>query len=67
MSRFLRSTSNSINAPVSGLKDLHLKANLKYHHQQRHPNGSTSGSYAEMDPSGQLKVTHYVNDDRGFR
>lgn len=54
--------------PLQGPKDIHLKANLRYHHQQRHPNGSMSGSYAQADPgSGQLKVMHYVNDDKGFR
>lgn len=53
---------------LQGPKDIHLKANLRYHHQQRHPNGSVSGSYAQVDPgSNQLKVMHYVNDDRGFR
>lgn len=55
-------------SPLQGPKDIHLKANLRYHHQQRHPNGSVSGSYAQVDPgSNQLKVMHYVNDDRGFR
>lgn len=59
--------NNYINPPASGPKDLHLKANLRYHHQQRHPNGSVIGAYAQMDPSGTLKVTHYVNDEKGFR
>ncbi len=59
--------SNAIGAPPVP-KEIQLKANLRYHHQQRHPNGSVTGSYAQVDPQiGQLRVMHYVNDEKGFR
>lgn len=59
--------TNGVASGIQVPKELHSKPNLKYHHQRKHPNGSVSGSYAQMDASGQLKVTHYVNDDKGFR
>lgn len=47
--------------------NLNVKAGLRYHHQQRHSNGSVSGSYAILDPKGQLQVMHYVSDDKGYK
>ncbi|XP_065218934.1 uncharacterized protein LOC135844622 [Planococcus citri] len=59
--------NNSSNRKSNQGPNLNVKAGLRYHHQQRHTNGSVSGSYATLDPKGSLQVMHYVSDDKGYR
>lgn len=41
--------------------------NTHFREEQRHPNGTVTGSYGWVDPQGRVTVVSYVADKNGYR
>ncbi|KAJ8969618.1 hypothetical protein NQ317_005529 [Molorchus minor] len=41
--------------------------NIQYRDEERHLNGSITGSYGYLRPDGIVQIVHYVADDKGYR
>ncbi|XP_069705094.1 uncharacterized protein [Periplaneta americana] len=41
--------------------------NMQFRQEERHPNGTVTGSYGVVEPNGNIRVVHYVSDDKGYR
>ncbi|XP_031342595.1 larval cuticle protein 16/17-like [Photinus pyralis] len=41
--------------------------NVQFRNEQRHENGSVTGSYGHLQPDGNIQVVHYVADGKGYR
>ncbi|XP_050422374.1 putative mediator of RNA polymerase II transcription subunit 26 [Adelges cooleyi] len=41
--------------------------NIQYRMEERHPNGSVVGSYAQVQPDGNVRVVSYVADNDGVK
>ncbi|KAK5646875.1 hypothetical protein RI129_005339 [Pyrocoelia pectoralis] len=41
--------------------------NVQFRNEQRHSNGSVTGSYGYLQPDGNIQVVHYVADQKGYR
>ncbi|KAG8237286.1 hypothetical protein J437_LFUL017491 [Ladona fulva] len=41
--------------------------NTQYRNEERHANGSVTGSYGLVEPDGNVRVVHYIADANGFR
>ncbi|KAJ9588162.1 hypothetical protein L9F63_018466, partial [Diploptera punctata] len=41
--------------------------NVQFREEERHPNGTVTGSYGVVEPDGNVKVVHYIADERGYR
>ncbi|PSN37974.1 hypothetical protein C0J52_10437 [Blattella germanica] len=44
-----------------------VHGNIQFRQEERHPNGTVTGSYGVLEPDGNVKVVHYVADNRGYR
>lgn len=41
--------------------------NKQYRSEQRHPNGTVTGNYGYVDPSGTPRKYRYIADEGGYR
>ncbi|KAJ8941009.1 hypothetical protein NQ318_006438 [Aromia moschata] len=41
--------------------------NIQYRDEERHSNGTVTGSYGYLRPDGNVQIVHYVADDKGYR
>ncbi|KAJ8972077.1 hypothetical protein NQ314_000390 [Rhamnusium bicolor] len=41
--------------------------NIQFRDEERHPNGTITGSYGYLRPDGMVHIAHYVADDKGYR
>ncbi|XP_046391999.1 uncharacterized protein LOC124160230 [Ischnura elegans] len=41
--------------------------NTQFRDEQRHANGTVTGSYGLLEPDGNVRVVHYIADEKGFR
>lgn len=41
--------------------------NTQFREEERHPNGTVTGSYGYVDPFGKAQIVHYIADERGYR
>ncbi|XP_049767097.1 cuticle protein 18.6-like [Schistocerca cancellata] len=41
--------------------------NTHFRQEERHANGTVTGSYGLLQPDGVVRVVHYVADDAGYR
>ncbi|CAH0557216.1 unnamed protein product [Brassicogethes aeneus] len=41
--------------------------NAQFRNEEKHANGSVTGSYGYMDPDGVARITHYIADAGGYR
>ncbi|XP_044728717.1 uncharacterized protein LOC123292212 [Chrysoperla carnea] len=41
--------------------------NVQFRSEERHANGTVTGSYGYLEPNGNVRVTHYIADGRGYR
>ena len=39
----------------------------QYRREQRHPDGSVTGTYGWVDPNGVLRLFDYISDNQGYR
>ncbi|XP_065331652.1 cuticle protein 19.8-like [Cloeon dipterum] len=44
-----------------------LTGNVQFKEETRKPDGTVRGSYGLVEPDGNVKIVHYVADDKGFR
>lgn len=48
-----------IEDPVTG--------NVQFRNEEKHANGSVTGSYGYLEPDGTVRITHYIADALGYR
>ncbi|XP_008193009.2 larval cuticle protein 1 [Tribolium castaneum] len=41
--------------------------NVQFRNEERHPNGTVTGSYGYVDPEGRVRIVRYIADQRGYR
>ena len=41
--------------------------NIQFRQEERHPNGTVTGSYGVVEADGNVKVVHYIADEHGYR
>lgn len=41
--------------------------NVQFRQEERHPNGTVTGSYGLLQPDGHVRVVHYIADKHGYR
>ncbi|XP_019873595.1 uncharacterized protein LOC109601761 isoform X2 [Aethina tumida] len=41
--------------------------NVQFRNEERHANGTVTGSYGYVDPDGTARIVNYVADERGYR
>ncbi|RZC41955.1 Chitin bind 4 domain containing protein, partial [Asbolus verrucosus] len=41
--------------------------NIQFRNEERHPNGTVTGSYGYVEPDGNVRIVHYVADHNGYR
>lgn len=44
-----------------------LTGNTQFREETRRPDGSVQGSYGLVEPDGNVRIVHYVADEKGFR
>nr|XP_018910317.1 PREDICTED: extensin-2-like [Bemisia tabaci] len=41
--------------------------NIQHRKEERHPNGTVTGSYGLLEPDGSIRMVHYIADEHGYR
>ncbi|XP_063922687.1 larval cuticle protein 16/17-like isoform X2 [Zophobas morio] len=41
--------------------------NVQFRNEERHPNGTVTGSYGYVAPDGNVRVVNYIADQNGYR
>lgn len=41
--------------------------NVQFRNEERHFNGTVTGSYGHMQPDGNILIVHYTADKKGYR